>query len=242
MNRSTDTSTTAPTVSAAAESATPGGAAPPASATTRRRSPGRIGMLVAVAVATLALAACTPPEWFSADDEPSPEPQPTETVDDEEPEPEPAPLVRIELPDDCIALIPSSILSAFDDVPLNHTSYVEQGLPSGISNERMRERLEEHRELGCVWRDPDAISTGLTTTIARISGGDAAQSIMVLQGAGAACYLAHNGTRCELDTSSASVVDGETHFFRDDIWIATAWSDLAPSGYTAGLSSTIWGD
>ena len=33
---------------------------------------------------------------------------------------------------------------------------------------------------------------------------------------------------------------GETHYFRDNGWVATHWTNFAPEGYTEDIVATLW--
>ena len=60
---------------------------------------------------------------------------------------------------------------------------------------------------------------------------------------GFTCYAPEFGTRCEKTWQNEQypVTDGRTLYWRNDILIDTAYSNLAPDGYTASIVESIFG-
>ena len=150
----------------------------------------------------------------------SPEPTPTSTAD-----------AIPEIPDDCRAVLSSSVLDQLEGVPLNDEAFGPSGpQPDG--------------SLICVWGDPGADTTRLVTTIRYMSRGPALDLLNELaDDEDFTCYTPDLGTRCEKTWQDEQypVTDGRTLFWRDDILIDTRYSNLAPSGYTDSIIAALWG-
>ncbi|MFB7894095.1 hypothetical protein ACFC1I_17980 [Microbacterium sp. NPDC056044] len=147
------------------------------------------------------------------------------------PTPTPSPTARAEIPDDCRAILTADVLAQLEGVPLNDPAFGASGSqPDG--------------SLVCVWRDPASDTTGLVTTISYMSRGPALDMLnKLVTDEGYTCYTPDGGTRCEKTWPNETypVTDGRTLFWRDDILIDTKYSNLAPSGYTAAVVSSIFG-
>lgn len=146
----------------------------------------------------------------------------------------------VAVPTSCEQLVPAEQLAALDHLALNDPAVDEGTLRSGLSNPALAELAEANRVLGCVWENPGASTTALHTTVARIDGGEGAAAVKLLTDDKVDCYEAQQGIRCEYALTGGAVDSGETHFFRDDIWIATSWVNVAPPGYTNAIVGTLW--
>lgn len=136
------------------------------------------------------------------------------------------------LPTDCRAILIPGVLAEFGSTPLNDTSL---GVPTGVQGDG---------SLVCIWRDPGADTTFLSTTISAKSRGPALDMLNDLAATqGFTCYTPDGGTRCEKTWQNETypVTDGRTLFWRDDILIDTQFSNLAPPGYTAAIIASLWG-
>lgn len=145
--------------------------------------------------------------------------------------PTPTPTATAEIPDDCRAILTADVLSQLEGVPLNDPAFGATGPQADGS-------------LVCVWRDPAADTTGLVTTITYVSRGPALDMLNALvTDEGYTCYTPDGGTRCEKTWQNETypVIDGRTLFWRDGILIDTAYSHLAPAGYTAAVVQSIFG-
>jgi len=190
---------------------------------------------LAVASALLvasALAACAPVGVVATTPTPTvesvqtPTPIATTSVD---PTASPTPSVRI--PTDCRVILTDDVLAQLEDVPLNDPAFGESGAQADGS-------------LICIWADPGADTTNLTTTISWVSRGPALDLMnQLVEDEGFTCYTPSGGTRCEKTwkNSTYPVTDGRTLFWRDDVLIDTRYSNLAPSGYTDAIVASIWG-
>lgn len=194
---------------------------------------------VAVVLAALslvaALTACSPaapetsPSGGSAttgsnSGTPSPTPQKSS------PSPSPS-ATSAALPADCKALLSAAVLSQLGDTPLNSPVFG----PSGV---------QPDGSLTCIWADPKADTTSITTTISRKYRGEALDMLNgLVKTDGFSCYTPDKGTRCEKEWPDPTypVTDGRTLFWRDDVLIDTRYSNLAPTGYTSSIVASIFG-
>lgn len=174
----------------------------------------------------VALTACTPQTGGASA---SPSPAGSETADPEQtgsPSPSPTPIsAPVALPTDCRAILSDAVLAELGETPLNDAAFG----PSGVGSDGT---------LTCIWADPGADTTGLTTTISRMNRGPALDMLNALANdEGFSCFTPDGGTRCEKTWPNAQypVTDGRTLFWREDVLIDTRYSNLAPSGYTSRI-------
>lgn len=174
----------------------------------------------------VALTACTPQTGGASA---SPSPAGSETADPEQtgsPSPSPTPIsAPVALPTDCRAILSDAVLAELGETPLNDAAFG----PSGMGSDGT---------LTCIWADPGADTTGLTTTISRMNRGPALDMLNALANdEGFSCFTPDGGTRCEKTWPNAQypVTDGRTLFWREDVLIDTRYSNLAPSGYTSSI-------
>lgn len=136
-----------------------------------------------------------------------------------------------QLPTDCRAILTDAVLAQLADIPLNDPAFAPNGVqPDG--------------SLICAWGDPGADTTRLVTAIERVSRGPALDLLNELaDDEGFTCYTPDDGVRCEKtwENETYPVTDGRTLFWRDDILIDTRYSNLAPSGYTAAIVTSLFG-
>ncbi|MDQ1168324.1 hypothetical protein QE392_000128 [Microbacterium proteolyticum] len=166
-----------------------------------RRPPRPAVPAVLVGVAVLALTACAPAAEEAAPDTPSPvssSPTPSNI-----PTFSRAP-TDVRLPADCKAMLSADVLAQLGTVPLNDPALGASGVqPDG--------------SLICIWRDPGADTTGLTTTISRMNRGPALDMLNDLVSTqGFSCYTPDAGTRCEKTwiNDTYPVNDGRTLYWR----------------------------
>jgi hypothetical protein len=191
----------------------------------RWRAAGAASVLLALVV----LTACAPDEAPAGGEftyTPTPSADASAT-----PTPTPSATALADIPDDCRAILTADVLAQLDGVPLNDPAFGSSGpQPDG--------------GLVCVWRDPATDTTGLVTTISYMSRGPALEMLnKLVADEGYTCYTPDGGTRCEKTWQNETypVTDGRTLFWRDDILVDTAYSNLAPTGYTAAVVASIFG-
>ncbi|MDQ4215709.1 hypothetical protein [Microbacterium capsulatum] len=156
------------------------------------------------------------PPGPSATPGPSPTPSPTST--------------SAALPTDCRAILSADVLAQLGSTPLNSPAYG----PSGVQSDGT---------LICIWADPKADATGITTKISRKYRGEALDMLNgLVKTDGFSCYTPDKGTRCEKQWQDPKypITDGRTLFWRDDVLIDTGYSNLAPNGYTSSIIASIF--
>lgn len=194
----------------------------------------RRSAVVALAAAVLLLTGCV----SETGDPPStaePTTAPTVTAAPEVPE-------ITAVPSSCDELVPADVRSDLDHLDLNSPDSQNAGLPSNLGNADLAALAEGDRVLTCNWDGEASADTYLHTSVVVIDGGDGAAAVKLLTDDRIQCYPADGGTRCEYTSTRTSpdVEYGETHLFREDLWLATAWSNVAPPGYTSALADTLW--
>ncbi|MDU0344796.1 hypothetical protein RWH44_03660 [Microbacterium sp. KSW2-29] len=177
--------------------------------------------------AALVTTACAPSADESAPQESAPvvstSPTPIPTITQT--------AAAVRLPADCRAMLSADVLSQLGTVPLNDPSLG----PSGVQSDGA---------LICIWRDPAADTTSLMTTISRMDRGPALDMLNdLVTTQGFSCYTPDEGTRCEKTwiNDTYPVNDGRTLFWRDGVLVDTQYSNLAPTGYTASIITSIFG-
>lgn len=195
----------------------------------------RLTSTAAVLVLLAALTACAPQGGGGAGESPSPNPTGSSTADpDRTASPSPSPTstsAPVALPTDCRAILSDAVLAQLDGTPLNDAAFG----PSGVADDGT---------LTCIWADPGADTTGLTTTISRMNRGPALDMLNELaDDEGFSCFTPDGGTRCEKTWPNTQypVTDGRTLFWRDDVLIDTRYSNLAPTGYTSAIVAHLFG-
>jgi hypothetical protein len=188
----------------------------------------------AAALALIALLAACAPQTGGDGAEPSSTATASETDGPDatgSPSPSPTPSIApIALPTDCRAILSADVLAQLDGVPLNDAAFG----PSGVGSDGT---------LTCIWGDPGADTTGLTTTISKMNRGPALDMLNALaDDEGFSCFTPDGGTRCEKTWPNAQypVTDGRTLFWRQDVLIDTRYSNLAPTGYTSAIVASLF--
>ncbi|NYF15328.1 hypothetical protein HDC37_000140 [Microbacterium sp. AK009] len=156
-----------------------------------------------------------------ASDSPSPSPTSTPT----------AVVGAAAVPEDCEAPLSDGVLAQLEGIPLNDPANGGELGP------------QPDGSLVCLWRYPQADTTFLETSYVPMNRGPALDLLNRLAAdEGFTCYTPDAGTRCEKtwENEQYPVMDGRTLFWRDDLLIDTWYSNLAPSGYTSSIVSTIW--
>ncbi|MBM7829563.1 hypothetical protein JOE59_000268 [Agromyces cerinus] len=105
------------------------------------------------------------------------------------------------------------------------------------------ELLTSASAITCKWGNPAGGSDrGLTTNVAHVTEEQAAAMIAHFGESGYSCYEELQGTRCVRETPpSVDGQAGESHFIRDDVWIATHWVNAGPDRYTHDIVAAIFG-
>jgi hypothetical protein len=144
------------------------------------------------------------------------------------------------LPKDCAALYSpamSDTLSA-EIPPLN-----DPGIEMlSTTNAALLETLQAVPSLRCTWGPPG--ERGITTTVARLDSEQRESVLQALQNGGFGCDSSGDATICRLEQRGVSLDDvpytrGETHAVTDDAWVATAWLNVSPDGYTEDILAQL---
>ena len=144
--------------------------------------------------------------------------------------PSPTPsATTVAIPTDCREILSSGVLEQLGTTPLNDPALGASGVQADGS-------------LICIWGDPAVPGTALTTTIAYMSRGPALDMLNGLLSEGYTCYTPDGGTRCEKTWFSEPdlIPEGRTLFWRQDVLIDSAFTNLAPSGYTAAIVAAVF--
>lgn len=180
-------------------------------------------------VLALALSACTSSTDGSAGERPSASSSPVEvttgTTSDPSADPDAVPL-----PDDCRAILSDDVLDQLADYPLNDPAFGDSG-------------VQDDGSLLCIWGDPAADTTVLSTTISHATYAEGKELLDGLASDdGFTCYESQEGTRCEKtwQNDTYPVTDGRTVFWREGVLIDTRYSNLAPDGYTASIVDHVF--
>jgi len=108
-------------------------------------------------------------------------------------------------------------------------------------DETIQQTATSQSAIICKWAAGGPTDRGLFTNIAYISPLQMNELPARLQQLGQTCYEELQGTRCVHETSkSADGNAGESHFFRDGIWVATHWINAGPDGYTHDIIAAIF--
>jgi hypothetical protein len=199
---------------------------------------------VTLIVGVLALAGCVP--------EPAPgesaSPVPTATagasatpVESDAPAPPPS-AAPAALPGDCLGVYSPQMLSTLESEipPLNDpgiTLLSTQQAP-------LLELLETVPTLRCTWGPPSEV--GISTNVSAVDEAGAATVLDALVAAGFGCEASGEATVCRIEQRGITLDDvefrrGETHAVRGGLWIATAWVNVSPDGYTEDILATLVG-
>jgi len=127
-------------------------------------------------------------------------------------------------------MLTDAVLAELEGVPLN-----AEGMGGGI-------RADSSRV--CVWGEPGAAGTYLVTVFGYAPEREALDALYELGQEGYTCYEPRGGVRCEKTWphETLPVTQGRTLFYRDGVIVDTQYSNLAPTGYTSAVISSLWPD
>ena len=123
------------------------------------------------------------------------------------------------------------------------TTSPDSGVHYGSRDQGAVELLATTTRLTCNWGHPSGGSgAGLTTNVARVDAAQSAAMQARFAAEGYACYAELEGTRCLTETEPGpDGQSGESHFFREDVWLATLWVNTGPYGYTHDIVAALFG-
>jgi len=126
-----------------------------------------------------------------------------------------------------------------DGYPLNDPTFV---LEVGTRDDQLGAIISASPTLRCTWGG--ASESGLITNVTQIIADQRSTIEARLRELGFSCYPEQEGLRCvtqeRIETDGQSSYIGESHFLRDDVWLATLWINFTPDDYTPGMVRTIW--
>ena len=207
------------------------------------RAPARTLLALAVALAIAAvvltgIAVVLSPPSSQASGDARPKPSDASTVNQAV-----SPLATVApsiIPADCAEIYTRDWQSELAPFELN-PAWTKTDPGIGTTDDALRQLLEPGTALTCHWAKPSGGSdSGLVTTLANVDERAVALAQSRIANLGWACTEQFGGVRCVTQGEDANGTWGESHFFRDGVWIATRWSNLGPDGYTADIASTLW--
>ena len=220
-----------------------------ASAMTRRRMwvlLGAVGSLLVIALIVLLIV------WRGGAGAPE-----GEAVGRPQPHSSPAPLALASVPaptattdgphpSTCDELYSPAIVAAFGDLVLNPAWVAEENsdVNRGSGDPELIALIDATGErLTCVWANANGGSgLGLTTELVWVTPEQSTKIQSRLTAAGMNCYEELGGMRCLIETTEDGELVGESHFLRDDIWLATRYVNTGPDGYTHDIIANVWAD
>lgn len=147
------------------------------------------------------------------------------------------------LPSDCESLYSSDMLAALNaqTPPLNDPGVTMFSSQNASALEVLNSGVATLR---CSWGVPS--ESGLATNVSIVDADQATSVQNALTADGFVCEPALSGTQCRfekqvIDLDDNLVTTGEIHYFRGDGWVATAYIDVLPEGYTQNIADTLWG-
>lgn len=124
--------------------------------------------------------------------------------------------------------------------PLNDPTF---SLELGTRDDQLGELIRSSPTLRCTWGG--ASESGLLTNATQVTADQSAAVEARLRELGFTCYPELEGLRCvtqeAIETDGQASYIGESHFLRDDLWLATLWINATPDEYTPGMVRKIWG-
>lgn len=121
------------------------------------------------------------------------------------------------------------------------TADAEKSTRYASSDPELLAELEATAKVTCVWaQESGGSDLGLTTNVAKITPEQRESALGFMTERGDECYEELSGTRCISERNDDGASWGESHFFRDDVWIATHWVNSGPDGYTHDIINTLW--
>ncbi len=210
----------------------------------------RAVVATAGAMAVLVLASGCVPEPGST---PSPSastssPTPSDGATPVSPAPTPSPIETmlpdtLQLPERCEDIYSAGMLDSLNqqNPPLNDPGVTMYSTENAVGLEILAAGPPSIR---CSWGVPS--ESGLATTVTVIDATQAAALRTGLLEAGFGCEDALGGTICRIEQRGVSLDDvpytrGEVHVVRDNGWVATAYVNFTPEGYSEDIVQTLWG-
>lgn len=151
----------------------------------------------------------------------------------------------VAIPDSCDRIYTRDWTPEFEGLVLNPawTADPDSGVHLGSRDATAAGLLESIARLTCKWGHPNGGSDrGLTTNVAVVDAQQAADMRAHFEAVGYSCYEEMEGVRCVVETEPTDDgQSGESHFFREGVWIATRWVNAGPDGYTHDIVTALFG-
>ena len=111
---------------------------------------------------------------------------------------------------------------------------------SGSADDELHAMLA-NPELDCHWTQTDPAPAALLTRVAELTDAEQEAAIARLDALGFTKLTEHDGIRYFVENTDATGPTGESHFFREGLWIATHWQGHGQYGYTADMVRSVFG-
>ena len=208
----------------------------PASKPSRTLLAVAVALACAAAVLTVFGVVLNPPAESNQPAAGEPRPQPSQS---QSASPMPAIAASV-IPAECAKIYTRDWASELSPFVLNPAWSLEEP-DIGTNDDALRQLLEPGVALTCHWGNSSGGGdTGIVTSLANIDERTANLAQSRIANLGWACSEQLGGVRCVTQGEDENGAWGESHFFRENVWLATRWSNLGPDGYTADIASTLW--
>ncbi|NYD68281.1 hypothetical protein [Agromyces atrinae] len=151
---------------------------------------------------------------------------------------------RVDIPSSCDEIYTRDLTPEFDGLVLNPewTNDPEKGTGRYFDDD-ITGVATSQTALTCKWGATGGGSDrGLLTNVVNIESDQMTDLPARLQELGQTCYDELDGIRCVFETPKTDDGNaGESHFFRENIWIATHWVNTGPDGYTHDIVAALFG-
>ena len=199
-----------------------------------------------VAIATIVVAALSRPLEDEAGtrpggvDEAGPFPTPTAPTASATSEPDSSD----RLPDTCEDVYSLDMKRALAEsgLEVNSAWTGSRNLPPGTADTELLSLLAAEETLDCFWLDKHGgEDSALLTVLIEITEANAQSAMARLAELGLTRREEHGGVRYFFETRSATnELHGESHFFREGLWLATRWYGVGQFGYTADMAQRVF--
>lgn len=170
-------------------------------------------------------------------------PRPSPTAGEEAVEAE-EPVDNGPLPADCSGLYTRDWAPDMAPLVLNPewVQAPDSGFPRFGSNDPgLVTMLDGTTRVECNWVGADGPGGVFLVTSGALLTPEQHDEVIGILSASYTCYEELEGTRCIIEGEGDGGLWGESHFLRDDVWLATKWSEIAPEGYTHDMIAAVWG-
>lgn len=146
-------------------------------------------------------------------------------------------------PASCNDLYSADMVAAFGPLVLNPPwlATAEPQMRVGANDPALKGVIDANDTLLCHWGKPEGPSdVGVTTNVVWVADEDRAAVEAHLRQRGDECYDEQGGVRCLSQGSNTAGYFGESNFLRDGLWLATAYVNAGPDGYTLDMVNKLW--